>query len=95
MKLDVTTDSSIRNSLKKHDIHVDINIHGYINIHEYKMDSEAKAGMLYLKPKSEIPNGKLPFLVVDAKGVYGVFYKDKKALIIEVSLSAMQDESTK
>jgi hypothetical protein len=48
--------------------------------------------MLYILPKSELPKGKLPFLVILADYVYGVFYIDAQAAIIEVNSMALNSE---
>jgi hypothetical protein len=65
---------------------------GRIAIHEYRMDTKACAGMLYILPESELPKGELPFLVAPANYVYGVFSFDGQAAIIEVSSMALDGE---
>ncbi|ABW30232.1 hypothetical protein AM1_5271 [Acaryochloris marina MBIC11017] len=39
-------------------------------------------------PKAKLPDGTLPCLVIPAKYLYGVFYFDRKAAIIEIGTMA-------
>lgn len=89
MKLKDIVDSDIQSSLKENDIEVALDADGRIHVRQHRLDNEAKTGFLYLKPEYEIPKGPLPFLVVSAKGVYGIFHENKEALIIEVSFMAI------
>ena len=45
--------------------------------------------MLYIQPKNKLPKGALPFLVVCADFVHGVFHFEGEAAIIEVSTLAL------
>ena len=92
MRLDKDVDAKIRSSLQQHGINVALDSDDRILVHEYRMDPKAKAGMLYLRPKDQVPNGELPFLVTGGRGVYGVFHLDGEAVIIEVGFAAMDEE---
>ncbi len=92
MKLDKDVEREVRAALAKNGISVALDSDGRILVHEYRMDAKARAGMLYLKPESQIPKGELPFLIGEHRGVYGVFHVDGEAVIIEVSFMAMAAE---
>ena len=82
-------DADIQKNLRSNGINYQVDTDNRIHIHETRMDKMAKAGMLYLIPKEKLPKGELPFLVVTARWVYGVFHYENKAAIIEVSTKAM------
>lgn len=89
MRLKQEVDAQIQASLKRAGIEVTLDDNRKILVHEYRMDPAAKAGMLYLKPSSQVPRGELPFFVAPGWGVYGVFHVDGEAVSIEVSFLAM------
>jgi hypothetical protein len=92
MELKPKIDKEIQIELFSHGITFPVDEKGRIAIHEYRIDKKACAGMLYILPKNNLPKGKLPFLVISANNVYGVFYIDGKAAIIEVSSMAFDGE---
>jgi hypothetical protein len=85
-------DEQIQIGLLSNGITFPIDKRGRIVIHEYRIDTKACAGILYILPKSELLKGKLPFLVILADYVYGIFYIDAQAAIIEVSSMALNGE---
>jgi hypothetical protein len=92
MELKPKIDKQIQMGLLSNGITFPVDERGRIVIHEYRVDTKGCAGMLYVQPKSELQKGKLPFLVILADHVYGVFYIDGKAAIIEVSSMALDGE---
>jgi hypothetical protein len=92
MELKPDIDRQIQIELCANGITFPVDAKGRIAIHEYRMDTKAGAGMLYILPDSKLPNGKLRFLVAPANYVYGVFYFDKQAAIVEVSSMALDGE---
>jgi hypothetical protein len=92
MELKPRIDKQIQIGLFSNEIRFPVDERGRIAIHEYRIDSKARAGMLYILPKSDLPKGELPFLVILADYVYGVFHIDGKVAIIEVSAMALDGE---
>jgi hypothetical protein len=92
MELIPKIDKQIQIGLFSNGIAFPVDERGRITIHKYRIDTKACAGMLYILPKSELPKGKLPFLVILADYVYGVFYIDGKAAIIEISSMALDGD---
>ena len=92
MQLKSEVDSDIQQSLRSNGIAFPLNSKGMIDICEFIIDESANAGMLYIIPKHELPDGELPFIVVKAQWVYGVFHFNNKAAIIEVGKKAISYE---
>jgi hypothetical protein len=92
MELKPKIDKQIQIELLSNGIAFPVDKRGRIAIHEYRIDTKACVGMLYILPKSELPKGKLPFLVILADHVYGVFYIDGKAAIIEINTMVLDGE---
>jgi hypothetical protein len=89
MELKPEIDKEIQMELIHNGIEFPIDEKGRISIYEFRIDTKAHAGMLYILSERELPKGKLPFLAVAAKYVYGVFYVEGKVGIIEVSSMAL------
>ncbi|WP_299411413.1 hypothetical protein [Acaryochloris sp. IP29b_bin.148] len=92
MELKSQIDKTIQINLMSYGITFPIDNKGKILIHEFWIDTQANAGMLYIQPKNKLPKGALPFLVGCADFVYGVFHFEGKAAIIEVSTMALDGE---
>ena len=92
MELEPNIDKDIQTELLSNRITFPIDSQGKIAIHEFRIDTKAKAGMLYILPASQLPRGELPFLVAPADYVYGIFSFEGKAAIIEVSIMALDGE---
>jgi hypothetical protein len=92
MELKPNVDSDIQRELFSNRIAFPVDDKGKIAIHEFRMDAQAGAGMLYILPENNLPKGTLPFLAGLAEGVYGVFHFEGKAAIIEVSTGALDGE---
>jgi hypothetical protein len=92
MELKSRIDKEIQINLLSNGITFPVDANGKISIYEYRMDTTANAGMLYVIPKSELPKGALPFLIFPVDYVYGVFSFDGQAAIIEVSSMALDGE---
>ena len=92
MKLNPKIDKDIQRSLNKAMIKFPTDSNGNILITEYRMDIKAKAGTLYIKPPLLVPGGELPFLVVNAQWIYGVFHLNNQALMIEVGSDAIDGD---
>ncbi|MGD1937822.1 MAG: hypothetical protein ACFCA4_09750 [Cyanophyceae cyanobacterium] len=90
MKLKSRIDKDIQIDLMFHRITFPVDKKGKILIHQFRIDTQAGAGMLYIKPKEKLPRGKLPFLVVDAEDTYGVFHFNGEAAMIEISTLALE-----
>lgn len=90
MKLKLEIEAQIINSLHAKSISVDLDSDGCLMVSECYFDPDAKAGMLYLTPKRQLPTGHLPFAVVSADHIYGVFTFNNKAVIIEFGSNAME-----
>lgn len=88
MQLKSDIDKDIQLGLIAHGITFPIDGTGKIAIHEFRIDTQANIGMLYVLPKAKLPDGTLPCLVIPAKYLYGVFYFDRKAAIIEIGTMA-------
>jgi hypothetical protein len=92
MELKHEIDEQIQIELISNGIAFPIDEKGRIAIHEFRMDTQAGIGMLYIIPKSNLPFGKLPFIVIFAQYIYGVFYIDGQAAIIEAGVMAINGE---
>jgi hypothetical protein len=92
MELKHEIDEQIQIELTSNGIAFPINEKGRIVIHEIRMDTQAGIGMLYIIPKSNLPKGKLPFIVILAQYIYGVFYIDGQAAMIEAGSMAINGE---
>jgi hypothetical protein len=90
MELKPEIDKQIQIELISHGIAFPVDEKGRIAIHEFRMDTQAGIGMLYIMPKSNLPFGKLPFIVIFAQ--YIVFYIDSQAAIIEAGSMALNGE---
>jgi hypothetical protein len=91
MELKPYIDKEIQIELMSNGITLPVDSSGKIAIHEFQIDTQAGAGMLYVLPRSILPDGALPFLVVRADWVYGVFHFEGKAAMIEVSTMALDN----
>jgi hypothetical protein len=92
MELKPEIDEQIQIELISNGIAFPIDEKGHIAIHEFRMDTQANIGMLYIIPNSSLPFGKLPFIVIFAQYIYGVFYIDGQAAIIEAESIALNGE---
>jgi hypothetical protein len=92
MELKSKIDQEIQIGLSSNRITFPVDVKGKIAIYEYRMDTRAGTGMLYVLPASDLPKGELPFLVIPASHIYGVFHIDGKAAIIEVNSMALDGE---
>jgi hypothetical protein len=92
MELKPEIDKQIQIELISNGIAFPIDEKGHISIHEFRVDAQAHIGMLYIIPKSNLPKGKLPFIVILAQYIYGVFYIDGQAAIIEAGSMAINGE---
>jgi hypothetical protein len=92
MELKPEIDEEIQIELISNGIAFPIYEKGHIAIHEFRMDTQAGIGMLYIIPKSNLPKGKLPFIAGIAQYIYGVFYIDGQAAIIEAGKMALNGE---
>jgi hypothetical protein len=92
MELKPEIDEQIQIELISHGITFPIDEKGGIAIHEFRIDKQANIGMLYIIPKGNLPFGKLPFIVILAQYIYGVFYIDGQAAIIEAGSMAINGE---
>ncbi len=90
MRIKRNIDADIQHSLRKACIAFPLDKHGEIAISEYRMDTAAKAGFAYIQHRDTIPSGELPFLVVAAEWVFGVFHHDGNAVIIELGERAIE-----
>ncbi|WP_299415061.1 hypothetical protein [Acaryochloris sp. IP29b_bin.148] len=92
MKLKSDIDKDIQLGLIAHGITFPIDDTGKIAIHEFRIDTQARIGMLYILPKTKLPDGALPFLVIPAQYLYGVFHFERQAAIIEIGTMALDGE---
>lgn len=90
MKLKREIDCNIQKELMANGLYFPLLPNNNIHVAESRMDSRANMAMLYLLPKKDLPEGKLPFMIISAKYVYSVFYYKKKAAILEVNTSALE-----
>jgi hypothetical protein len=89
MRLNSVVDKEIQKSLREKGIKFQTESNGKLLILKFKIDESETAGMLYLKKEKYMPSGALPFTVIDAPCLYGVFHLKGEALIIEVSGDAL------
>lgn len=89
MKIDPVIDTDIQKSLQEAGIAYPVDRNGRIAVHEFRMDTRAKVGMAYFKASNKVPKGALPFLVISAQWVYGVFHYESKGVAIEVGEKAL------
>jgi hypothetical protein len=92
MELKPEIDEQIQIELISNGIVFPIDEKGRIAIHEFRMDTQAGIGMLYIIPRNNLPKGKLPFIVIFAPYIDGVFYIDGQAAIIEAGSMALNGE---
>jgi hypothetical protein len=92
MELKHDIDSDIQRGLRTNGIKFPVDGRGRIAISELRMDTKAKSGMLYIIPENNLPKVELPFLVVQAQWVYGVFHYDGEAAIIEIGERALSGD---
>jgi hypothetical protein len=89
MKLHESIDFHIQSSLDEEGIKFSLNSEGRLSVSHVNYDPDAKAGMVYLIPEQDLPKGELPFIIISAPNVFGVFIHDGYAAIIEVNGQAL------
>ena len=92
MHLNLEIDQIIQSELVKEGLEYKQDTRGKLFIAEYRMDKKAQIGMLYLKKPAEVPEGKLDFKVLEVPYLYGVFYENRSALILEIGSRALDGE---
>jgi hypothetical protein len=93
MELKPEIDKKIQMELISNQIVFPLDERGHIAIHEFRIDRQANAGLLYILPKESLPKGKLPFVVILVQYVYGVFCLDDRLAMIEISSMALNGET--
>lgn len=89
-KLERSIDILLQEELGRHCLNFTVEFGGSIKVFESKIDSDAEAALIYLTEPALIPEGALPFLIVNVKGIFGVFTVDNTAAIIEASSTILE-----
>lgn len=92
MRLKPDIDKFIQKQLIGLNIRFNLDEAGFLSASEFRVDKSASMCMLYLESAASIPDGELPFKVISAPFVSGVFHYDSKALIIELGTQALDDD---
>jgi hypothetical protein len=90
MKLKSEIDRKLQKSMRESGFEFLLDECGGIEVALQVIDEEAKAVMLYLIPKEEIPEGELSFFISPVEHTYGVFHINSRAVMIEINSSALQ-----